>query len=68
MFFGILSVYAQTNNPNVSLINDREHLLMDFGWRFALDNASGYAKDFLGGTGYFTYFAKTGYDDGVASQ
>lgn len=45
----------------------REHLLMDFNWRFAFGNASGFEKDFSNGTSYFTWFAKTGYGDGAAS-
>jgi beta-galactosidase len=45
----------------------REHLSMDFGWRFALGHAYDPAKDFYNGTGDFSYFAKTGYGDGAAS-
>ncbi len=44
----------------------REHLLMDFGWRFALGHAYDPKKDFDHATGYFSYFAKTGYGDGPA--
>ncbi|MEO8109211.1 MAG: hypothetical protein ABI594_04225 [Ginsengibacter sp.] len=33
----------------------REHLLMDFDWRFA-------------GTGYFSYLAKASYGDGAAAK
>lgn len=46
---------------------EREHLLMDFGWRFSLGHATDYAKDFGTGTAYFTHFAKTGYGDGAAA-
>jgi beta-galactosidase len=46
----------------------REHLLMDFGWRFSYGNAKSFEKDFYSGTGYFSYFAKTGYGDGPASE
>ena len=46
----------------------REHLLMDFGWRFALGNAVDAKKDFDTGTGYFSYFAKAGYGDGAAAE
>src|ERR1035437_2393219 len=53
---------AVETTPNV-----REHLLMDFNWRFALGSANDYAKDFTTGTSYFSYFAKTGYGDGAAS-
>jgi beta-galactosidase len=45
----------------------RERLLLDFGWRFALGHAFDAGKDFGHGTGYFSYFAKTGYGDGAAS-
>ena len=45
----------------------RERLLMDFGWRFALGHASDAERDFDHGTGYFSYFAKTGYGDGPAA-
>ena len=41
---------------------------MDFGWRFALGNAIDASKDFNNGTGYFSYFAKTGYGDGAAAE
>jgi len=44
----------------------REHLLMDFGWRFALGHAYDTDKDYNFGTGYFSYFAKAGYGDGPA--
>ncbi len=40
---------------------------MDFGWRFALGHAFNPEKDFDHGTGYFSFFAKTGYGDGPAA-
>ena len=46
----------------------REKLLMDSGWRFALGHAYDTRKDFDNGSGYFSYFAKTGYGDGAASK
>ena len=46
----------------------REHLLMDFGWRFAFGHPYDPAKDFNNGTGYFSYFAKAGYGDGAAAK
>lgn len=46
----------------------RERLLMDFGWRFAFGHAYDAEKDFRHATGYFSYFAKTGYGDGAASK
>ena len=45
----------------------REHLLMDFGWRFAFGNPNDQEKDFGNGTGYFSYFAKAGFGDGAAA-
>ncbi len=56
-------LYAQ---PSVSKIV-REHLLMDFNWRFAYGNPFDPKKDFNNGTGYFSYLAKTGYGDGAAA-
>src|ERR1019366_9265171 len=47
----------------------REHLLMDFGWRFAFGNAVDSTKDFdpdPAGTG-FSYFAKAGTAAGAAA-
>jgi len=58
--------FAQSNPKPVSG-NGREHLLMDFNWRFAFGNASDFTKDFTNGTSYFTWFAKTGYGDGAAA-
>ncbi len=48
--------------------SSREHLLMDFGWRFALGHATDPDKDFGFGTGYFSYLAKAGYGDGPADS
>ena len=45
----------------------RERLLMDFGWRFALGHAWDTDKDFNHGTGYFSFYTKTGYGDGPAA-
>ena len=47
--------------------NIREHLLMDFGWRFAFGHPYDTKKDFDNGTGYFSYFAKAAYGDGAAA-
>ena len=48
-------------------LNKRERLLMDFNWRFALGHACNTKKDFTHATGYFSYFAKTGFGDGPAA-
>ena len=45
----------------------RERLLMDFGWRFAFGHPWDTKKDFNHGTGFFSYFAKTGNGDGAAA-
>lgn len=45
----------------------REKCRMDFGWKFALGHAFEAQKDYNHGTGYFSYFAKTGYGDGPAA-
>jgi len=60
---GILTCFAGTLQAN-----DREVLLMDFDWLFALGHATDPAKDFNHRTAYFSYFAKAGYGDGPAAQ
>lgn len=45
----------------------REHLLMDFGWRFAFGHPYDTKKDFDNGTSYFSYFTKASYGDGAAA-
>ena len=62
--WSLVSFSAFSQKQDVKI---REHLLMDFGWRFALGHATDYTKDFTTGTSYFTYFAKTGYGDGAAA-
>lgn len=55
--------FAQTENAT----SVREHLLMDFGWRFAFGHPYDTKKDFNNGSGYFSYFAKAAYGDGAAA-
>ncbi|MGA9292749.1 MAG: beta-galactosidase GalA [Ignavibacteriaceae bacterium] len=62
-----IAALSQDDSDNISTV-PREHLLMDFGWRFALGNAVDAKKDFDNGTGYFSYFAKAGYGDGAAAE
>lgn len=50
------------NNQN------RERLLLDQNWRFALGHAWDTRKDFDNGSGYFSYLTKTGYGDGAAAK
>jgi beta-galactosidase len=54
--------------PSARESGNRERLLMDAGWRFALGHAFEAARDFGHGTGYFSHFAKTGYGDGAAAK
>ena len=61
---GIVQLFSQTESKP----SGREHLLMDFGWKFSLGHFGNFENDFRSGTGYFTYFAKTGYGDGPASS
>ena len=65
LFFAIgLPSYSQTNNDN----GVREHLLMDFDWRFAFGHPYNTKEDFNTGTGYFSYLAKASYGDGAAAK
>jgi beta-galactosidase len=66
VFVLVLKGLPQSDLSGTSQTN-REHLLMDFDWRFAPGHASDYSKDFTNGTSHFTYFAKTGYGDGAAA-
>ncbi len=48
--------------------SEREHLLMDFDWRFAFGHPYDSKKDFNTGTGYFSYLAKASYGDGATAK
>ena len=61
----VLTGFSQ--NINESSAAAREHLLMDVGWKFNYGHFGHFENDFRSGTGYFTYFAKTGYGDGPAT-
>ena len=65
--FNSLLISQSIDNVATNL-GTREHLLMDFGWRFALGHATDTKKDFNHATGYFSYFAKSGYGDGPAAK
>ena len=65
VFFIIVGLLNAQTKQSASA---REKLLMDFGWRFALGHSYDTKKDFDNGTGYFSYFAKTGYGDGAAAK
>ncbi|MEO6128558.1 MAG: beta-galactosidase GalA [Ferruginibacter sp.] len=60
LLVAFISGLAQTTSP-------REHLLMDFGWRFAFGHPYDTKKDFGNGTSYFSYITKTGYGDGASA-
>jgi beta-galactosidase len=64
----ILPILLSTYTLSQEKTEAREHLLMDFGWRFALGHSFDASKDFDHGTGYFSHFAKTGYGDGAAAE
>ena len=68
ILLAILLSFFSTGFSQENTDQHREHLLMDFGWRFAMGHASSFEKNFMTGTGYFTHFAKTGYGDGAAAQ
>ncbi len=61
------TVQAGVKGDDIRPVPVRQHLLMDFGWRFALGNACDPSKDFGTNSAYFSYFAKAGYGDGSAS-
>ncbi len=68
LFIVLIPIYSFClENPSRVESKSREHLLMDFGWRFALGHAFKPEKDFGHGTGYFSFFTKTGYGDGPAA-
>jgi beta-galactosidase len=72
--FICLAANININNSNAQnkkveeSVSPRKHLLMDFGWRFALGHSYDTKQDFDNGSGYFSYFAKAGYGDGAASE
>ena len=67
-FFSVVLSFAQNEMiSNDVSVKGREHLLMDFDWRFAFGHATDYSKDFTSRTSYFTYFTKTGYGDGASA-
>jgi beta-galactosidase len=66
--FALLCIMASSTSGQIpQQSSPRERLLMDFGWRFALGHSYDTRRDFNNGSGYFSYFAKTGYGDGAAS-
>jgi beta-galactosidase len=68
MFALLCTIMASSTSGQIpQQSSPRERLLMDFGWRFALGHSYDTRRDFNNGSGYFSYFAKTGYGDGAAS-
>lgn len=69
LLIGFIPVFSQsTDRPDAGSQPVREHLKMDFGWKFSFGEWGNFANDFKSGTGYFTYFAKTGYGDGPSAS
>ena len=68
MFALLCTIMASSTSGQIpQQSSPRERLLMDFGWRFALGHSYDTRRDFNNASGYFSYFAKTGYGDGAAS-
>jgi beta-galactosidase len=57
------NIFSQNKND----ASPREHILMDFDWRFAFGHPFDTKKDFNTGTGYFSYLTKAAYGDGAAA-
>ena len=66
LFFSIAFSTAFTQSADN--VSTREHLLMDFDWRFAFGHPYDSKKDFNTGTGYFSYLAKASYGDGATAK
>jgi beta-galactosidase len=67
LFLILNSITLNTLCQNIEK-SPREHLLMDFGWKFSMGHSGNFEKDFYNGTSYFTYFAKAGYGNGIESK
>lgn len=67
LFSGILLLAMVITGFSETAMDIRDHLLMDFGWKFNFGEWGNFDNDFKSGTSYFTYFAKTGYGDGPAA-
>ena len=69
LLIGLLSLIIVNNifSQNKNDVSLREHLLMDFDWRFAFGHPYDTKKDFNTGTGYFSYLTKASYGDGAAA-
>lgn len=61
LFLVFFQLSAWPNNQST-----RERIKLDTDWRFALGHSYDPTKDFNNGTGYFSYYTKTGYGDGPA--
>ena len=46
----------------------REMQNFNQNWKFALGHAYDFNKDYGTGTGYFSYYAKSGFGDGAAAR
>lgn len=68
LLLGTVPLFSQNEKNKDQAVQGREHLLMDFGWKFNFGQWGNFDNDYKSGTGYFTYFAKTGYGDGPAAS
>ncbi len=64
----ITIVFSATAQQEINREAIRERICIDSNWLFALGHAFDAEEDFNHGTGYFSYFAKTGYGDGAAAE
>lgn len=70
IFFSALIFTGAARAADSDSTANRERILMDFGWRFALGHATDPAKDFdpAPATNNFSYFAKAGFAHGAAAK
>ncbi|MBN1953223.1 MAG: DUF4982 domain-containing protein [Bacteroidales bacterium] len=64
----IASVFIFSQTAGQDAATERERIKLDQDWKFSLGHATDASKDFNHGTGYFSFFAKTGFGDGPAAK
>lgn len=64
---GVSQSFGSDNSMQKSSSPVREHLLMDWNWRFAYGHPFDVKQDYNHATGYFSYLTKAGYGDGPAA-
>jgi len=67
LLFAVIILSAKSSKLFAQFNVTREHLSMDFGWRFAFGHPYDTKKDFDNGSSYFSYLTKAGYGDGAAA-